>query len=64
MENIKKTIGTLNEDEFGDLHNAVKEEAEKRRPKATLEMIRPNMSKEDDAAVRAELARALKELGI
>lgn len=52
----------LADGDLAALNEAVQAEVRNRRPKATLDMIRPGMSKEEDALVRAALRDAAKDL--
>jgi hypothetical protein len=61
-EDQKKITKDLADEDLAALNDAVQAEIRDRRPKVTLDMIRPGMSKEDDAAVRAALMQAAKDL--
>lgn len=59
---FKKLIGDLTDEQLVEFKAAVSKEAEARRPKVSLEDIKPNMTREEVAAVRAEIARALNNI--
>ena len=52
----------LNSDDLAALNEGVQAEVRNRRPKLTMDMITPTMSKETSAEIRAELERLAKEL--
>jgi hypothetical protein len=61
-EDIQKLTRDLTNDDLAALHDGVQAEVRNRRPKATLDMIRPGMTKEEDALVRQALLDAAKDL--
>ncbi len=56
-EDILKMARGLDNDTLKEFNEVVAGEVERRRPKPTLDTIRPGMSKEDEAAVIAEIIR-------
>lgn len=58
---IQKLIDTLDDASLSDVRDAVNAAVEQRRPKPTLETIRVGMTKDEEAAVRAEIARVLRK---
>jgi hypothetical protein len=61
-EEITKLTKDLSNDDLAALHDGVQAEVRNRRPKATLDMIKPGMTKEEDALVRQALRDAAKDL--
>ncbi len=59
-EEILKMVKGMSGDMLKEFHEAASDEAERRRPKATLDMIRPGMTKEEIALVRGEIARVIQ----
>lgn len=61
-EDQKKITKDLTDEDLAALNDAVQAEIRNRRPKVTLDMIKPGMTKEEDALVRAALKQAAEDL--
>ncbi|MCL4854623.1 MAG: hypothetical protein KJZ78_24955 [Bryobacteraceae bacterium] len=57
---FKTLIRSLSDTELVELHQTASEAVESRRSKATMDVIRPGMTKDEELAVLGEIARALK----
>ena len=53
-------IKNLSDPDLAELHQTASGAVEARRSKATMDVIRPGMTKDEERAVWAEIARALK----
>jgi hypothetical protein len=59
---VTKLTKDLNDDDLAALADGVQAEARNRRPKVTMDDIKPGMSKEKSAEIWGELGRLVKGL--
>ena len=62
QEDALKLTKDLDNSDLAALNDAVQSEIRNRRPKVTLDMIKPGMTKEEDALVRQAIKDATNDL--
>jgi len=60
-EQLRKQFNGMNDADFADAEAALTAARDERRPRITLDSIKPGMKPEDLERTRAEIARLLRE---